>query len=47
MNDKREPQQPSEDDVLRRLLNTPHQPHAPKQKPKKKTAKKPAKRASF
>jgi len=34
---------PNEDDVLRRLLNTPHQPHAPKPKPKKKTAKKPAK----
>jgi hypothetical protein len=36
-------QQPMEDDVLRRMLSTPHKPHVPKPKPKKKKAKKPAK----
>jgi len=35
-------QQPNEEDVLRRLLATPPQPHIPK--PKKKTAKSPAKK---
>jgi hypothetical protein len=36
-----EPVPPTEDDVLRRMLNTPPQAHAPR--PKKKTVKKPAK----
>lgn len=34
---------PNEDDVLRRMLNTPPKPHVAKPKGRKKAAKKPAK----
>jgi hypothetical protein len=42
-NEKRIPSPPCEDDVLRRMLNTPHKPHVAKPKARKKTAKKPPK----
>jgi hypothetical protein len=43
MNDNRDPPRPREDDVLRRMLNTPHKPHVAKKPAKRKKAKKPAK----